>query len=76
MPVDQVYRMLSGKEIGDPPMLTPILVLAALTSMLLTGRMAGNRHRSVKAWVWASALIGPFAPLILCLLGNHTEAKA
>ena len=57
-------------------MLTLIAVLAALASMLLAGRMAGTRHRSVKAWVWGSALIGPFAPLILCLLGNHTKAKA
>jgi len=57
-------------------MLTVIAVLATLASMLLAGRMAGTRHRSVKAWVWASALIGPFAPLILCLLGYHTQAKA
>ena len=56
-------------------MLTLVTVLAALASMLLAGRMAGSRHRSVKAWVWASTLIGPFAPLILCLLGHRSEAK-
>ena len=56
-------------------MLTFIAVLATLASMLLAGRMADTRNRSVKAWVWASALIGPFAPLLLCLLGNHSAAK-
>ena len=50
-----------------------IAVLTMLVSMPLAGRMANTRHRSFRAWVWATALIGPLALLILCLLGNRRQ---
>jgi hypothetical protein len=46
-------------------------VLAFVASMLLAGRMAHDRHRSIKAWVWIASIVGPLAPLALCILGDR-----
>lgn len=45
--------------------------VSSVASMLLAGEMAGARHRSVKAWVWTAAFVGPLGPLALCLLGDR-----
>jgi hypothetical protein len=45
-------------------------IVAFIASMLLAGRMAHARHRSIKAWVWVAAIVGPFGPLVLYMLGN------
>jgi hypothetical protein len=44
---------------------------AFIASMLLAGRMARIRRRSVKAWVWTAAFVGPLGPLVLSMLGNR-----
>jgi ABC-type iron transport system FetAB permease component len=48
-----------------------LFVLAFVASMLLAGRMARDRHRSTKAWVWIAAFVGPLGPLALYVLGNR-----
>jgi hypothetical protein len=52
-------------------MLAWVTVVVSIASMLLAGRMARARHRSIKAWVWAAAIVGPFGPMVLYLLGNY-----
>jgi hypothetical protein len=42
--------------------------------MLLAGRMARFRHRSTKAWVWITAVVGPIGPLPLLILGEASHA--
>jgi len=46
-------------------------VLAFVASMLLAGRMARDRQRSIKAWVWIAFIVGPLGPLALLVLGNR-----
>jgi hypothetical protein len=45
-------------------------VLVFIASMVLAGRMAHARHRSIRAWVWVAAIAGPLGPLVLYLLGD------
>jgi hypothetical protein len=52
------------------------MVLGAVASMLVSGRMASVRQRSLKAWVWATAVIGPISPLALYALGGRRETTA
>ena len=52
------------------------IALVTLASMPVAGHMARARHRSLKAWVWAAAVVGPFAPLALCLLGGRGDRDA
>jgi hypothetical protein len=48
------------------------VVVANIACMVLVGHLAQRRGRSVKAWVWTSAFIGPFAiPMLYVLSGNH-----
>lgn len=52
-----------------------LLVLVTIMSMKLAASMATARRRSAKPWIWAAAVIGPFAPAALFLLrprGDHT----
>ena len=44
--------------------------LAFAASMLITGQMARARNRSIGAWVWIAARIGPLGPVALYALGN------
>jgi hypothetical protein len=48
-------------------------VLVFIGSMVLAGRMAHARHRSIRAWVWVAAIVGPIGPLVLYLLGNYPD---
>jgi hypothetical protein len=45
----------------------PILVVAAIGSMLLVGYLAQERGRSQSRWVWTAAVIGPLAIPLLYL---------
>jgi NO-binding membrane sensor protein with MHYT domain len=45
-----------------------VAVLAAIASMYLAGRVAAQRGRSVKTWVWIAAFIGIFAIPLLFIL--------
>jgi hypothetical protein len=47
------------------------LVLVYVAAMLIAGQMARARNRSIKAWVWITAIAGPFGPLVLYILDNH-----
>ena len=52
-------------------MLAPlILILLNIISMVLAGRIAESRGRSLKNWLWIAAVIGPFALLLVFLLPN------
>jgi hypothetical protein len=51
-----------------------IIVLVFIACMLAAGQMAHSRNRSVSRWVWATAVVGPFGPLLLYLLGNRHGA--
>lgn len=50
-----------------------LMALATFALMVLSDHMARGRGRSVKAWVWFSAITGPLplAPLLLCALGTR-----
>jgi hypothetical protein len=48
-------------------------VLVFIGSMVFAGRMAHARRRSIKAWVWAAAIVGPFGPLVLYWLGHYAD---
>lgn len=50
-----------------------MMVLFFITSMVLAGRIAHARHRSIRAWVWVAAMVGPLGPLVLYMLGNYSE---
>jgi len=52
------------------------MVIIAVASMLIAARMAQARHRSLKAWVWIAAIVGPFGPLTLYLLGERSARIA
>ena len=43
-----------------------VTLVALIGSMILAGHIAERRGRSVKAWTWTAAFIGPLAlPLVL-----------
>ena len=48
-----------------------LIVLATIASMAIAERMARARGRSVRAWVWIAAIVGPLSPVALCALGNR-----
>lgn len=45
----------------------PILVVAAVASMVVVGYLAHERGRSQSRWVWTAAVIGPLAIPLLYL---------
>jgi len=47
-----------------------VFQLASIASIPLSSLMASERGRSCRVWTWMAALIGPFAPLALFILGN------
>jgi hypothetical protein len=45
-----------------------IFIAIAVLSILAAGELAKRRGRSIKAWAWTGAIIGPLAiPLLLLL---------
>ncbi len=46
------------------------ILLLFVASMFMAGQMAQARHRSTRAWVWATAVAGPLGPLALYLVGD------
>src|SRR5262249_33427323 len=61
--------IVSLPETGDGRMWWFILIVS-LASIPLSAVMAEERERSPRAWAWVAALVGPFAPLLLLLLGR------
>ncbi|AUC93494.1 MULTISPECIES: hypothetical protein [Bradyrhizobium] len=51
-------------------LLSLALLIGSIASIVLAARMAGHRGRSLKAWAWIAALIGPLALPLLLLLPN------
>jgi hypothetical protein len=47
-----------------------LFVFVFVASMLIAGQMANARNRSIRAWVWITAIIGPLGPVALCVLGG------
>jgi hypothetical protein len=45
-----------------------IAVIGLIVSMLLAGRIAEGRGRSVRAWIWLAAVFGPFATMAAWVL--------
>jgi hypothetical protein len=52
------------------------IFLSFVALMLVAGRMAHARHRSIKAWVWIALFVGPLGPLALYILGNRRNAPS
>jgi hypothetical protein len=50
-----------------------IIFLASVALMVLAGEMARTRRRSVRAWLWITAVLGPLGPLALYILGDSSE---
>ncbi|WP_407165522.1 hypothetical protein [Bradyrhizobium sp. ORS 111] len=49
-----------------------ITVIAFVAFIYLAGRIAEHRGRSVKAWAWIAAFVGPLAlPLIFLVPNLH-----
>jgi hypothetical protein len=65
-----------AKHIGDALMWSLLAVVAAIASMLLASCMARARDRSIRAWVWITAVIGPFGPIVLYLFGSRRRGAA
>ena len=40
-----------------------ITVIGVIVSMLLAGRIAERRGRSMRAWIWLAAVFGPLATM-------------
>jgi hypothetical protein len=49
------------------------LFLVSVATMLIAEQMARARNRSIRAWVWITAIVGPFGPLALYILGHHSN---
>jgi hypothetical protein len=51
-------------------MVTAIIsvILLLVLPMLLAGRLAKSRGRSVRGWAWLAFAFGPFATLVVWLL--------
>ena len=47
-----------------------VFQLLLLATIPLAAEMAGERQRSRRRWAWTAAFVGPFAPLMLALLGD------
>jgi hypothetical protein len=45
-----------------------ITVIGVIVSMLLAGRIAERRGRSMRAWIWLAAIFGPLATLAAWVL--------
>jgi hypothetical protein len=48
-----------------------IVVVLAIACCYLCGRIAEQRGRSIKAWVWLGAIFGPLALLLVATLPPH-----
>ncbi len=46
------------------------IVIVSLLAIPLSAVMAEERKRSPRAWAWTAAMVGPFAPMLLLLLGQ------
>ena len=46
-----------------------IIIVASAALMVLAGQMARVQGRSVKGWVWTTAVVGPLGPLALYVVG-------
>jgi len=72
-----VHRTLRSLPVdwGDqrPYAVWPFFVLGFVASMLIAGQMARARTRSIRAWVWVTAVIGPLGPATLHVLGNRSD---
>ena len=57
------YKMtrLAAKEQGM--IAAGIIVIGFIVSMLMAGRVAESRGRSMRAWIWFAAVFGPLATL-------------
>jgi hypothetical protein len=51
-----------------------VFQLLLLATIPLAAEMASERQRSPRRWAWTAALVGPFAPLMLALLGDAKGA--
>ncbi|MGJ5050182.1 hypothetical protein ACQR09_24225 [Bradyrhizobium oligotrophicum] len=47
-----------------------IFMIVSLGSIPLASAMAVERNRSPRRWLWAAAIVGPLAPLVLLILGD------
>jgi hypothetical protein len=57
-----------------------ITVIVFIASMLMAGRIAGSRGRSIRAWIWLAAVFGPLATVMAWalpskLVPNHAGAN-
>ena len=44
-------------------MITATIIVTGFISMLMAGRIAVSRGRSMRAWIWFAAFFGPLATL-------------
>jgi hypothetical protein len=51
-------------------------IVLFITSMLLAGQMARARHRSAKAWIWTTAVVGLLGPLALFILRDRSNEES
>jgi hypothetical protein len=50
-----------------------LICLVSIISIPLAAEMARERNRSPRAWFWIGAIVGPFAPAALLLLGQAKQ---
>jgi len=56
-------------------MITATVIAIGLISMLMTGRIAVTRGRSMRAWIWVAAFFGPLATLAAWALAAKRAAS-
>ena len=47
-----------------------LVFIISIASIPLAGKMAQERARSFRIWLWIAAFAGPLAPLALLILGD------
>ena len=58
-------------------MIGPAVAIAlSIICMYLCGRIADHRGRSIKAWVWLAAILGPIALVLVALLPSQRKELA
>jgi hypothetical protein len=51
-----------------------VLIIGAIASIYVAGRLAEHRGRSFKTWAWIAAFIGPLA-FVVFLLPNRRSSN-
>jgi hypothetical protein len=55
---------------GDEQQMWWFIFVISIASIPLAGKMAQERAKSFRIWLWIAVFVGPLAPLALLILGD------